>query len=283
MPSFPTPTPVTLVVDVSVVDLRVRAEDTAETSVEVRPHAPSRQGDVDLAARVTVEHTGDRVSVRGPRTVTGRLRSLLGGGDRVDVEVVLPSGSALDVRGAGELVATGELGAVVVDTAMGDISLDRVSRVNGRTAMGDIRVERVAGDADLRTSTGTVTVHVAGGEVVAKAAVGDVSVGDGGGHLRLTTSTGNVRVEHARDGLTANASAGDVRVHSAHGGAVSVDSSFGRVDVGVPQGVAAWLDVEARHGAVRSDLSTAEAPAAGDPTVEIRVRAGYGDIVLHRV
>lgn len=283
MPSFPTPTPVTLVVDVSVVDLRVRAEDTTSTSVEVRPHSPSRQGDVDLAARTTVEHTGDRVSVRGPRTVTGRLRGLLGGGDRVDVEVVVPRGSALDVRGAGELVTTGELGAVVVDTSMGDISLDRVARVDGRTALGDIRVEHVAGDADLRTSTGTVTIHEAGGAVVARAAVGDVSVGDGGGHLRLTTSTGNVRVEHARDGVTANASAGDVRVHHAHGGAVSVDSSFGRVDVGVPHGVAAWLDIEARHGTVRSELSTGEAPAAGDPTVEIRVRAGFGDIVLHRV
>ena len=198
----------------------MRAEDTTSTSVEVRPHSPSRQGDVDLAARTTVEHTGDRVSVRGPRTVTGRLRGLLGGGDRVDVEVVVPRGSALDVRGAGELVTTGELGAVVVDTSMGDISLDRVARVDGRTALGDIRVEHVAGDADLRTSTGTVTIHEAGGAVVARAAVGDVSVGDGGGHLRLTTSTGNVRVEHARDGVTANASAGDVRVHHAHGGAV---------------------------------------------------------------
>lgn len=282
MPTYPTPTPVTLHVDVSGIDLRVRATATDETVVEVRPHNPARQGDVDAASRVTVDHTGDRVTVRTARSGLGRLRTLLGGGDRVDVEVSLPEGSALEARGWGEVAATGELGAVDVDSGMGDISLDRVERVTGRTAMGDVRVERATGAADLRTSAGTVTLRSAGGGVVARTSAGDVVIGDVGGPVRATTTAGDVRIERAASDVTAGASAGDVRIGRVEGGAVVVDSSYGRVDIGVADGVAAWLDVEARHGAVRSELTDSGAPAPGDPTVEVRVRAGYGDVVLHR-
>ncbi|MFQ6171376.1 DUF4097 family beta strand repeat-containing protein [Oryzobacter sp. R7] len=282
MPRFATPEPVALHVDVSGATLRLRATATDETVVEVRPHNPARQGDVDAAARVTVDHTPGRVIVRSPRTGLGRLRSLFGGGDRVDVEVALPEGSALDVRGWGEVVATGALGVVDVDSQMGDISLERVEKVAARTEMGDVRVERVAGDADLRTSMGAVGVGDAGGHVVARTSAGDVSVGRVQGSVRASTSMGDVRVEHPGTDVVAKTSAGDVRIRRVEGGLVTVDSTYGRVDIGVAEGVAAWLDVEARHGAVRSELTELGAPAEGDPTVELRVRAGYGDVVLHR-
>lgn len=282
MPRFATPEPVALHVDVSGASLTLRATATDETVVEVRPHNPARQGDVDAAARVTVDHTPGRVTVRSPRTGIGRLRSLLGGGDRVDVQVTLPEGSALDVRGWGEVSATGALGVVDVDSGMGDIVLDRVERATVRTAMGDVRVERVTGAADLRTSTGTVSVRAAGGDVAARTSAGDVSVGTVRGRVRAATTAGDVRIESAGTDVTASASAGDVRIQRVEGGVVAVDSSYGRVDIGVAEGVAAWLDVEARHGAVRSELADLQAPAEGDPTVELRVRAGYGDIVLHR-
>ncbi|WP_392544059.1 DUF4097 domain-containing protein [Oryzobacter telluris] len=282
MPRFATPDPVALHVDVSGASLRLRATATDETVVEVRPHNPARQGDVDAATRITVDHGQGRVTIRSPRTGMGRLRSLLGGGDRVDVEVTLPEGSALDVRGWGEVSATGVLGVVDIDNGMGDISLDRVERVTGRTAMGDVHVERVAGTADLRTSTGTVTIRAAGGDVAVRSSVGDVSVGAIEGRIHAVTTTGDVRIESARGDVTASASAGDVRIQRVQGGVVTVDSSYGRVDIGVAEGVAAWLDVEARHGAVRSELTDGQPPADGDPTVELRVRSGYGDIVLHR-
>ena len=282
MPRFTTPAPVALHVDVSGCSLRLRASATEETLVEVRPHNPSRQGDVDAAARIAVDHTQGRVTIRSPRTGMGRLRSLLGGGDRVDLEVTVPEGSALDVRGWGEVVATGPLGVVDIDSGMGDITLERVEKVTGRTAMGDVRVEQVAGSADLRTSTGTVGIGEAGGPVVVRSSAGDVSVGQVDGSVRASTSMGDVRVERASADVVAKTSAGDVRIQRVEGGVVAVDSSYGRVDIGVADGVAAWLDVEARHGAVRSELTDGQPPAEGDPTVELRVRAGYGDIVLHR-
>ncbi|QKE82801.1 DUF4097 family beta strand repeat-containing protein [Arthrobacter sp. NEB 688] len=283
MPTFSTPRPVTLHVDVAGLDLTVRATATDETVVDVRPHDPHRRGDVDHAAAVVVEHTDGRVVVRSPRSVTGRLRAMVGTGDRADVVVELPEGSALEVRGWGETRATGMLGAVDVDTSMGDIAIERAAGVRGRTSMGDVRVGTARGRLELRTSAGSIRIDDAGDETSARTAAGDVTVGTGRGPLHLSTTAGDVRVERAQRGVTAKASAGDVRVAAVDGGAVSIDSAYGRVEVGVADGVAAWLDVEARHGTVRSDLEASAPPADGEPSVEVRVRAGYGDVVLRRV
>lgn len=283
MPSYSTPEPLTLLVDVAGADLTVRAGATTETTVDVRPHNAARRGDVDLAAAVTVEQSGTRVVVRGPRGIGSRLiRGSVGGGDRVDIDVTLPEGSALEVRGWGELSTHGALGRVDVDSTMGDIHVERAGSLRTRTSAGDVRVETVEGDADLKTSAGSVRVTHAGGALTGRTAAGDVVVDEGAGPLDLSTTAGDVRVGHARAGLAARAAAGDVRVASAHAGALSVDSSFGRVDLGIAAGVAAWLDVDARHGAVRSELESTGEPAEGEPTVEVRVRAGYGDVILRR-
>ena len=283
MPTFNTPEPVTLHIDATGAELTVRATTTDETVVDIRPHNPARQGDVDLAAALTAEHSGGRVTVRSPRSVANRLRAMIGSGDRVDIDVELPEGSALEVRGWGAASTSGRLGTVDVDTSMGDISIERADAVHGRTSMGDVRVGSAAGRVELRTSAGTILVEEAADEVSARTSAGDVTVGTGRGPLHLSTTAGDVRVEHAHGGVTAKASAGDVRLAAVHGGLVSIDSSYGRVDVGVADGLAAWLDVEAGHGAVRSDLQDTGAPAAGEATVELRIRAGYGDIVLRRV
>ncbi len=283
MPTFSTPQPVTLQIDVSGAELTVRATAGEETLVEVTPHNSARQGDVDLATGITVEHLGDRVVVRAQRSVASRLRAMVGTGDRVDIDVRLPEGSDLEVRGWGETRTSGRLGRVEIDSGMGDITIDRARAVHGKTSMGDVRVEAADGRVELRTSAGAIHVQDAAEEVRARTSAGDVTVGTGRGPLHLSTPAGDVRVEHAHGGVTAKSSAGDVRLAFVHGGVVTVDSSYGRVDIGVADGIAAWLDVEARHGAVRSDLEGAGAPAEGEPTVELHVRAGYGDVVLRRV
>jgi hypothetical protein len=283
MPTFSTPHPVTASVDVSGFELRLTAREVAETTVEVRPHNPSKSADVELAAGVTVDCTGDRLVVRSPRTARARLRSLFGGGDRVDVDITVPAGSTLEVRGWGDLTTEGRLGPVDIDVAMGDLALDRVERLRAKTSMGDVRVQATAGSAELQTSSGTLHVSEAGADVTAKSASGDVSVGDGAGELRLRTAAGDVRVERAAGSVHAKTSAGDIRIHSVRSGSVAADSTYGRIDIGVADGTAAWLDVEARHGVVRSDLEQTGQPADTETTVQIRATAGYGDIVLRRV
>lgn len=283
MPSFATPHPISAVIDVSGFELTLRAGAEVETTVALRPHNPSRSADVDLAKRTTVDLTDGRLVVRSPRTASSRLRSLFGTGDRVDLDITLPAGSALEVRGWGDIRAEGALGAVDVDTAMGDVELDAVGgRLRARTSFGDIRVGSTTGDADLRTSAGGIQVGRASGAVTARTSAGDVRVDDGGGELQLSTSAGDVRVERAGSGVAAKTSAGDIRLHSVRSGSVTAESAYGRVEIGVLRGTAAWLDVEARHGVVRSELEESEAPRDAEATVEIHATTGYGDIILRR-
>jgi hypothetical protein len=283
MPSFSTPHPLSATVDVSGFELHLTAGDVAETTVAVRPHNPAKPAEVDLAAKVTVDCSGDHLVVRSPRTARARLRSLFGGGDRVDVDITLPARSSLEIRGWGDVTTQGQLGPVDVDIAMGDLDLDRVERLRVKTSVGDIRVGSSAGPADLHTSSGTVRVAQAGSDVTAKSSSGDVTVGEASGELRLTTSSGDVRVERADGSLRAKTSSGDIRIHSVRSGTVAAEATYGRIEIGVVDGTAAWLDVEARHGVVRSELEQSAPPADTESRVEIRANAGYGDIVLRRV
>jgi DUF4097 and DUF4098 domain-containing protein YvlB len=283
MPTFTTPQPLSATVDVSGFELRLTAGEVDETTVEIRPHNPARSGDAELATRVSVDCSGDRLVVRSPRTARARLRSLFTSGDRVDLDITVPSGSTLEVRGWGDVTTQGDLGPVDVDIAMGDLDLDGVERLRAKTSMGDVRVRSAAGPVELRTSSGSLHVARAGADVTAKSSSGDVSVGDGAGELRLTTSSGDVRVERAGGSVRAKASSGDIRLHSVRRGTVAAESTYGRIDIGVAHGTAAWLDVEARHGVVRSELEQSGPPADTETTVEIRANAGYGDIVLRRV
>jgi hypothetical protein len=283
MPTFATPDPISAVVDVSGVQLTLRAGNHSETTVDLRPHNPARGADLELATRTTVDLSDGRLVVRSPRTARARLRSLFGGGDRVDLDIDLPAGSTLEVRGWGDITAEGELDSVDIDSAMGDIDLDRVTgRVRVKTSMGDVRVGTVSGSAELRTSAGNLQVGRAGADVTARTSAGDVRVDDGEGELRLSTSAGDVRVERAAAGVSATTSAGDIRLHSVRSGSVTAESTYGRVEIGVAQGSAAWLEVEARHGVVRSELEQAEGPGEADHTVEIRATTSYGDIILRR-
>ena len=136
--------------------------------------------------------------------------------------------------------------------------------------------------AIVEAHAGTIEVGRARGEVTARTSAGDVRVDDGGGELRLSTSAGDVRVERAASTVSARTSAGDIRLHSVRTGTVTAETSYGRLEIGVARGSAAWLDVEARHGVVRSELEDTDGPDSGETSVEIRATTGYGDIVLRR-
>lgn len=279
---FETNEPISVLLDVAGGHLSVHAGNAGQTTVDLGPHNPERAADVELAERTTVDLTAGRLVVRSPRTTRSRLRSLFGGFERIDLAITVPAGSTLEVHGWGEVGTEGRLERVDLDTAMGDIALREVGRVRAKTSMGDIRVDSSAGPAQLRTSAGSIQVGWVGGDLTARTSAGDVRVEDGVGELRLSTGTGDVRVERAGSAVTAKTSAGDIRLHSVNRGVVTAESAYGQVEIGVARGTAAWLEVEAAHGVVRSHLEQAEPPGDGEQTVEIRATTGYGDIILRR-
>ncbi|MFC5751202.1 DUF4097 family beta strand repeat-containing protein [Actinomadura rugatobispora] len=279
MPVFETPDPISATIEAVCGHVWIRASDRADTVVEVRPADESADGDVRLAEQTRVDYDAGRLHVRSPRNT---LRSLFGRTPSIEVTVELPAGSRVDAKGTGNFRGEGRLGDCSFDTAAGSIRLDRAGRLKLRSAAGDVRVDRSGGHADVLTSTGKIWLGAVEGTAVARTSNGDITVGEAAGELRLKTANGDITVDRALAAVGATTAFGSVRIGEAVRGAVTLETGFGELEIGIPEGTAAWLDVRSRFGSVRSELETSGAPPEGGETVEVRARTGYGDILVHR-
>jgi hypothetical protein len=281
MPTFDTPQPISVTVDLGVGDLRIVASDRTDTIVEVRPSDPAKKADMTAAEQTRVEYAGGRLLIKAPRN--WRQYTFRGGGESVDVQVELPAGSQLQGEtGVAALRCQGRLGECRYKTGVGDIQLDRAGAVQLRTGVGDITVERAGGDAELTTGSGSLRLDGIDGTAVVKNSNGDTWIGRVTGDLRVNAANGRISVDQASGAVAAKSANGDVRLGEVAHGAVLAQTAFGKVEIGIRDGVAAWLDLNTRFGTVRNDLDTADRPAAGEEAVEVRARTSFGDITVHR-
>jgi hypothetical protein len=279
MPTFPTPEPITAVLDVTAGHVQIRASDRTDTVVEVRPSDETRDADVGAAAQTQVEFSGGRLSVRAPKN---RLWSLIGRPPSIDVTIELPTDSRVDARGWANYRSQGRLGEVSFETAAGSIRLDQAAALKLRTAAGDVSVGRAGGHTDVSTSTGKIWIGEIDGAAVVKTANGDITIGEAADDVRLNTANGDITVHRALAAVSAKTAYGSVRVGEVVRGSVVLETGFGELELGVREGTAAWLDVSSQHGTVRSDLAAGDGPGDAEDTVEVRARTGYGDIVIRR-
>jgi Putative adhesin len=281
MPTFDTPEPISVTVEFGVGDLRIVASDRTDTMVEVRPSDPAKKADVTAAEQTRVEYAGGRLLIKAPKN--WRRYTPRGGGESVDVQVELPAGSQLrGETGVAALRCRGRLGECRYKTGVGDIQLDQAGAVQLRTGVGDITVERAGGDAELTTGSGSVRIDGIGGMAVVKNSNGDTWIGRVTGDLRVNAANGRISIDQASATVAAKSANGDVRLGEVVHGAVLAQTGFGKVEIGIRDGVAAWLDLNTRYGTVRNDLDTADRPGAGEDAVEVRARTAFGDITIHR-
>ena len=261
MPTFDTPDPIHLRVDVAG-SLRVRASDRSDTVVEVRPGNPRSSADIQAAEQTRVEFADGQLRITSPRQP--RLH-FFGGMPSVEIDAHVPSDSKVEVSSpAGDVDCEGRLGDVRAETKYGDIRVERTAALNARTLAGEITATRVEGNADAATSYGGIRIREAAGD------------------LRLASACGDVTVDSALASVTAATKYGEVRIGQAVRGSLVLETAYGTVEAGVAEGTAAWLDVEAGSGRVRNLLTSAEGPADASETVEIRARTSYGDVIIRR-
>jgi DUF4097 and DUF4098 domain-containing protein YvlB len=281
MPTYDTPEPIAVSLDLGVAEITIAASERTETLVEVRPSNPESEADVAAAERTRIELVDGRLSVRAPKS--RRTLTPWGGRESIDVEIALPAGSRVDGEaGAAELRATGRLGELSYTTGAGAIRLDRTGPLTVRTGAGDISLERADGRADVKTGSGAIELGSVDGAATVKNANGDTWIGDVAGELRASAANGKIAVDRPQGAVHAKTANGDVLVGAVVHGAVVAETAFGRVDIGVVDGVPAWLDLDTKFGRVSSELEPAERPAPGDDIVEIRARTSYGDITVRR-
>jgi len=281
MPTFDTPEPIAVSLELRVGDIHITASDRADTVVEVRPSDPASEGDVAAADQTRVELADGRLSIKGPKD--RRRYPWRGGRESIDVEIALPAGSRIDGEtGAGSLSSAGRAGEIRFKTGFGAIRLDRTGPAQIRTGAGDISVEHVAGRAEVKTGSGSIELGAVDGPATVKNANGATWIGDVNGELRVNAANGRIAVDRLKGAVHAKTANGDVLLGSVAHGEVLAETGAGKVDVGVVDGVPAWLELHTGYGNVRNELDPADRPEPGEQAVEIRARTGAGDITIHR-
>jgi hypothetical protein len=281
MPTFDTPEPISVTVELGVGDIRIVASDRTDTRVEVRPSDGAKKSDVTAAEQTRVEYADGRLLIKAPKG--WRQYTFRGGGESIDVQVDLPAGS--HVRGEAGVAAlrcSGRLGECRYRTGVGDIQLDRAGPVQLKTGAGDISVDQAVGDAELITGSGAVQIDSISGTAVVKNSNGDTWIGEVTGDLAVNAANGKISIDQAHATVAAKTANGDVRLGEVARGAVLAQTGMGKVEIGILDGVAAWLDLDTRFGKVRNNLDAAERPEPGEDSVEVRARTAFGDITIHR-
>jgi hypothetical protein len=83
--------------------------------------------------------------------------------------------------------------------------------------------------------------------------------------------------------VTARSAHGPIRIREVNGGTIRLDNGHADVDVGVPAGIAAWIDASSANGRVLNELTPDPAAAASDRTVELHLHANYGNVIIRRI
>ncbi|MCX4458011.1 DUF4097 domain-containing protein [Streptomyces sp. NBC_01340] len=277
MPSFDTPEPISVTAYVYAGSIQFTAGDRLDTVVEVRPRDPKKDLDVRTADQAEVAYAS------GILTVTTPKANLLGRGGTVDVTVELPTGSNIDMTGAGtRVLGEGRLGEVRVTTSAGDVRLDTTGPLHLKASHGSSTIDRVEGMAEITSSTGNVRVGLVDGPAVLRNSHGTTTVGAVTGELRVNGVNGAIDIARAEASVTGTTTNGVLRVAEVARGNVQLETSNGSIEVGIREGTAAWLDVSSNRGQVRNALASSEAPEQTEDTVKIRARTNWGNIDVRR-
>ena len=201
---------------------------------------PGKAADVKAAENTRVEYDDATrtlsVITRKPRN---RFVNFSKRPESIDVVIQLPADS--DVRGEaglGDYRTEGVLGAVALKTDMGAVRIGETGTLNIRTGLGEITVNGTSGSAEVHSGSG------------------EIRIGAVTGPANVKVSNGALSVDRALSDITASSSNGEVRIGEVVRGKVSATSKNGRVDVGVREGSAAWLELNTAVGRVYNELAS---------------------------
>lgn len=280
MPTFDTPEPISVTIEIFVGDVRIIASDRHDTVVSVSPNDVSKQSDVRAAEQARVEFSQGRLLIRTPKS--WKLYTPFGGRESIDVAIELPAGSSVEADAAvGDFRAEGRLGECTFKTSVGNIRLDETGPAYVSTSAGSVIVDRVAGRAEI-TGSGQLRVRQIDGPAVIKNLNGAIWVGEVTGDLRCNSANGDINIDRALGAVDAKTANGAVRIGEVVRGSVQLGTSHGELEVGIRQGTAALLDLRSSYGSVRNTLTASDGPEPSDQTVEVRARTSFGDIVIRR-
>jgi len=279
MPTFDTPQPIDITVDVLLGSVTIIASDRADTAVEVRPSDAAKKDDVRAAQETEVDFAAGHLTVKEPKG--WKMYTPFSGDASIDVTIEAPAGSRLHgTASMCRFLVTGELGQCELKTSAGDLQLEKAGPLELRTSGGNITVDQVVSRATITTGTGIVRIREIDGSAVVKNSNGDSTIRDVVGDLQVNAANGNITVERARGSVTAKTANGNIRVGDASRGSLRLETSLGELEVGIHPGSAAYLDVNTKAGTVHNQMESTGQPAPTEETVQVYARNSFGNIII---
>jgi hypothetical protein len=256
--------------DLRLVRGEIEIDPTLDGRVEIdlTAHDDESQRLVD-EARVELQDHADRqrVIVDVPRRGGGLSFGIVFGRSGITCRVRCPEGSLVNVKSkSADLLARGTIGGLNVQTASGDVEVDRVrGGVNVKSASGDVQAREVGAGVSIQTASGDIDIEIVRGAV------------------SIATASGDVRIGEAYDNVNANTVSGDQDHGAVMTGQLAAHSVSGDVRIGVRRGSRVYLDCNTVSGDTSSELELTDDAATGDgPLVEIRAKTVSGDIKITR-
>jgi DUF4097 and DUF4098 domain-containing protein YvlB len=236
----------------------VSGEPTSSIIVEAVPSY--RHADEGLLDQVQVAFEDGQLYVHGPRVTTFRRKQGL------DLVIKAPAGSTCAAKTtSADLACVGEIAAVSLQTASGDLTA---------ASVGDLAMRSASGDLLLNRASGTVSIHTASGDVQATRLEGEV---------RITTASGDVAIGYCAGPVAVHTASGDVKLMAVSAGRVQLGSTSGDLAVAVMPGLGVYLDLASNSGDIRSELDASDGSDAGDESgaaLHISGRTTSGDIKI---
>ncbi len=208
---------------------------------------------------VAVDQHGDAIVIREERSAWIRSGS-------VRITATIPAGTDVELAGAStDLYIDGEVGALVVRTASGDVSFGAATRLEVKTASGDVRGGRVSGRAVISSASGDAYLERVDGELTARLASGDVDVQIVGGDLEVQSASGDVQVEQCL------------------GDEIDLKSVSGDLRLGLPSGIRLDANFNTLSGTIHLPESRTEPSADDRRRVRMSAKTVSGDIRIERI
>lgn len=257
---FPRSEPIDLSAHLPAGSVVINAGPVELITVDVTPTRSGKHAE-EYADQVRVEFTDGHLDVREPEHF-GWLR--LGSG--LDCVITVPAGSRCDIEVASaDISCTGELAALTV-----------------QAASGEIRATTVTGLTKVTNASGKVTIGTTG-EATIKTASGGIELGRVSGDIEAISISGKVEIRAAGAAVTARTSSGKVRIGSFSRGLAKVDTVSGDIFVNVTPGAAVFLDLASLSGKVSSDLdSSSEGGQVDQVDVRLQCRSVSGAVKIGR-
>jgi DUF4097 and DUF4098 domain-containing protein YvlB len=274
--TFNTPGPVHLRVEFGGGAIRLSAEDTTETTVEMRPLRNSQEAE-QLIRDSRVEQRGDEVVVLVPPKIRGFFMR----NPDIEATIVVPPGSELDVKmRSADLEAQGRFGTTKVESGSGDVRFETTRDARLQTGSGDVQIGTVDGQLKCDSGSGDVRVRVVSGNASVSTGSGDIMIDQVTGDAQLRSGSGDLLLQEAAGDVSANSASGDLHVGRVGIGRLSANTASGDIHVGVVAGTPTYLDIRTMTGDVHSSLEGTDTPAEGEETLTLQANSASGDITL---